>query len=664
MDEKQLIEKENSEEVIQAERFIDEGKFDEALTLLSNYVQKDGLNQHVKASCHLLKCQILFWQGKYNEIIKYAEQVYKESDELETSFYKVDILLLMVPALLYLEKFDEAFELIKQGEELINIIPQELTEAYKHRKAYLAHIKGIFYNTKLDPNDADLALKHLEHSLSLREELGIKHEIAESLTKIAWNLIFFKGELNRALKYAEKSLALAKESSKEYYIAEIFNVLAIIYYLKGELDQSTIFLERSLELFKEFNNKPKMAKIFNNLSENYMRRGELDRALEYIEQSILLTKELGGLRALALYHDFLIQILIEKGDLERAWNSLRDLEQLKNQLKDKQMDLVYLTLKAMLLTTSLRARDRGKAEEISIQLLENENLTYEGKIRVLLNLCELLLTELRMTNDLEVLDELTQFIRQLLEIAEKSHSYWIMGETYLLQAKLALLSLDLKEARKFMTQGQQIAERFGLKLLAIKISNEHDELLKQLNKWENLKESTSSLKERMEFARLNEQVENMIRKRAIEVPELSDEEPVLLLIVSEGGRTVFSQSFVEDQNFEDHLLGGFFTAINSFINEIFSEGLERATFGEHTLLVNSMSPFLMCYVFKGKSYSAQTRISHFIDKIRDAEPIWQTIQDFYKFNKEIELKDIPSLEPLINEIFIDKTIPLNGSMNN
>jgi len=178
--------------------------------------------------------------------------------------------------------------------------------------------------------------------------------------------------------------------------------------------------------------------------------------------------------------------------------------------------------------------------------------------------------------------------------------------------------------------------------------------------WENLKESKASLNERMELAHLNEQMENMIRKRAIEVPELSDEEPVFFLIVSEGGRPIFSQSFIEDQKFEDHLLGGFLSAINSFIGEMFSEGLDRVSFGEHTLIMTPVPPFFMCYVFKGQSYSAQHRIRYFIDKIQNDEPVWQTFNKFNQVNREIQLKDIPSLEPLINEIFIRKTIHLNG----
>ncbi|MFX0000565.1 MAG: hypothetical protein ACFE9Q_10035 [Candidatus Hodarchaeota archaeon] len=113
------------------------------------------------------------------------------------------------------------------------------------------------------------------------------------------------------------------------------------------------------------------------------------------------------------------------------------------------------------------------------------------------------------------------------------------------------------------------------------------------------------------------------------------------------------------KSFEDHLLGGFFSAINSFIGEMFSEGLDRASFGEHTLLRNSVPPFFMCYVFKGQSYSALQRVRYFIDKIQNDEPVWQTFNMYNQVNKEIQLKDLPSLEPLINKIFVEKTIPIN-----
>jgi len=120
----------------------------------------------------------------------------------------------------------------------------------------------------------------------------------------------------------------------------------------------------------------------------------------------------------------------------------------------------------------------------------------------------------------------------------------------------------MKTARRYLTQAQKIAELYGIKRLAMKISYEHDELLKQSKMWENLKTSDISLSHRWKLAGLNEQMEKMVKKRMIEFPELSKEEPVLLLIVSEGGVPFFSHSFIEDKTFESHLFGGFLTRLN------------------------------------------------------------------------------------------------------
>jgi len=521
MNEKIIKKKEKPEELIREEQLIDDSKLDEALTLLNNYEQKEGLSNHDKASCHLLQCQILFWQGRLKELIKYAEQTYKESEGLENNFIRVDSLLIMTHALVRLEKFDEASDLIKQEEELIKTIPQELTKAHKQREAYLAFLKGRFY---VNRNDIDLALKYLEHSLALREELGNKHEIAESLYILAYILYYFRGESNHSLKYAERSLALAKESSKKHYIASSLFILGMIYGFQGELDLSIRCHEQSIVLHKELNNKNMfIAYILNNLSYSYKMRGELDRALECIEQSMDLNRELGRMTRLARDHHYLIQILIDKGDLERAQQYLHDLEELNTQSKDKQKNLWYLLDKALVLKTSPRALNRGKAEEILKQLLEDEDSDFYLILEVLINLCELLLIELRMTHDLEVLEEINPYIARLLDIAEKTGSHSVLCESYLLQAKLSLLTFKIKKAQRFLTQAQQIAERFGLTLLAKKIATENEDLFKKLDLWEKLKEENAPMSDRMELARLDEKIVKMIQKHRLLTVQVSEE---------------------------------------------------------------------------------------------------------------------------------------------
>ena len=657
MSEKIIKKQDMSEELILAKQLIVEHKFDEAHQLIRKFEEKRGHTLHERVSGHLLKCELLLRQGLYEDLVTLGEQTYKESLGLGKNLLSVDILLLMANALLWLKQYDKLQEIIKQGEELLKTLPQEILSDYKQREASLAWIKGRSY-VDFRFKNVDLALKHLEHSLALREEYGTTQDIIISLGGMSRIFIFFKVDYNRAIELLERGRVLAEEIGDKWCLGQYFYFMGIIYKVKGELEHSITLSKQGLAIFNEINNKLMVATILSEMGDVFKQKGELDRALECLEQALALRYEAGNPRDITTTFDFLIQILIDKGDLEQAQQYLHRYEQLKNQLEDKEINAVYLLNKALILKKSSRTRDRAKAEEILTQIIEDEELDFEFILMALTNLCELLLTELRMTNDFEVLEEINPLINRLLDIAERTGSYSILCETYLLQAKLSLLSFDMKKAQRFLTQAQQIAERFGLKLLAIKISNEHDGLLKQLNMWENLKESSSSLKERMEFARLNEQMENMIRKRVLEAPELSDEEPVLFIIISEGGVPMFSKIFVEDQTFEDHLFGGFFTAINSFISEKFSEGLDRAIFGEYTLLMNSVSPFLTCYVFKGQSYSAQHRIRYFIKEFQNDKAVWQTFKNFEQLNMEIQVKDIPSLESLIQNIFIDKTVQL------
>ena len=270
------------------------------------------------------------------------------------------------------------------------------------------------------------------------------------------------------------------------------------------------------------------------------------------------------------------------------------------------------------------------------------------------------MVELRRTNDIEVLSELEPLITRLIDNAEKSHSFWIWGETYLFQAKLALISLDLKKARRLLTQGQQIAEKYSLTLLVVKISHEHDELFKEIGKWERFKQTKASLKERMKLSGLSEQLEDMVNKRVVGPIDLIDEEPVVLLIVSQQGTPIFSQSFKEEWSFQDHLFGGFLSAVNSFSDEMFSEGLDRATFGQYTILMKSIPPFSVCYLFKGQTYPAQQKMKIFTESIKNEKKIWQTLYEFYRTNREVQIKDSPLLELLLKEIFIENNIPIDA----
>ncbi|MFW9827977.1 MAG: tetratricopeptide repeat protein [Candidatus Thorarchaeota archaeon] len=647
------------EELIQAEKFIKEGKIEKALQLVNDFGKKKDLTYHERISYYILKSRLATYFFDRNETIEYAKKAYQESKKLENSLLLLDVYIQIANSFSLNLKTNKASEFIKICEDMVEKLPRDLSKKLIKRKAKILWLKG--YNCYQN-QEFEKAREYAEQSLALHEELDHKSEILLSLFQLnsfSWSL----GDLSQALEYTETCKILANNLNLTRHVHQCYMYFGIIYYLKGELDKALIYNEEALTFAEKENDMRLLSYTYNQNGMYYREKGEYNRALENLEKSLALVEKVGSIRDIYAVIDNLFHLALDMNDFEQAQGYLNRMKKIADQEKNQTnmpYTIWYNINRAIYLKNSPQVFNRGKAEQMLKQLIEEGITTYEFLSIAILNLCDLLLFELSTTSELELLDELHRYISQLFETVKKSRSYSLLAETYLLQAKLSLITLDMIKARQFLTKAQEIAEKYGLNRLAIRISNEHDELLKKLDVWENLKESQASLSERMKLARPNKQMERMIQKREIVVPELSDEDPIVLLIITEGGNPLFSESFVEEWTFEDHLFGGFLTAVNSFSGEMFSEGLNRANFGEYTIIINSLHPFLVCYLFKGQSYLAQQRVSKFIDHIRDDTTIWNTFNDYNQSCREVQLKDIPSLEPLIRKIFIDKSIQLEG----
>ncbi|MFX1508290.1 MAG: hypothetical protein ACFFDC_19580 [Promethearchaeota archaeon] len=145
-------------------------------------------------------------------------------------------------------------------------------------------------------------------------------------------------------------------------------------------------------------------------------------------------------------------------------------------------------------------------------------------MEAIINLCDLLLFELKTTGNEEVLGELNQYCNQLLEIAIEQNSYSLLAETYWLLSKLALLKLDIQQAQALLLKAQSIAEKQGLKTLVNSIGYDHYSFFSQLQKWEEYINWNVSLTQRIELAQLEELVIRMIHKQLNDVPNKTIEE--------------------------------------------------------------------------------------------------------------------------------------------
>jgi len=117
----------------------------------------------------------------------------------------------------------------------------------------------------------------------------------------------------------------------------------------------------------------------------------------------------------------------------------------------------------------------------------------------------------------------------------------------------------------------------------------------------------------------------MLKKKPAEIPETSPESPILLLIMANSGIPIYTKIFNKEWEIREDLFSGFLSAFNSFSNEIFSEGLDRASFGKYTIFMTGMPPLMSCYVFKGQSFLAHQKFSKFNETLHESEQIWKKL---------------------------------------
>ncbi len=534
-------------------------------------------------------------------------------------------------------------------------------------------------------NNLKKATKLLKQSLDIRKSIGNKFYMAQTLNRLG--IIYSnKGHIDESLAYYVNSYEISKDYENKDFSAITSMNIGNIYQQKGMLNSSLDYYFNAMKKAKEVDNKHMVAACLYNISSIYRTRGELDDALEYLKQSKFHFAELNFLNGLAatyqsmgiIYYSkgdyekstelftksfelrekeksftgaagslfYLIILSLDKGLLEKAKSYHEKLEQIKEKQDNKLINQKYNIAEALFLKTSSRTPKRAKAEELLRSVIEEEVIDHTITTIAYLNLCDLLLEELRIMGDQDVFNELRTLIDQLFEIAKKQYSFALMAETYWLKSQLALIDLDLNEAKSLLIQAQLIAEEKDLHRLALKISKEHDELISQMDKWNAILQKEASLSERLHLTNFDKVLVKIIRNEEFDIQDLEQERPVMLILLNKDGQTIFTQKFLELTKLDGALIGGFLAAINSFASEIFeSTGhIERIKYQDYTLIINVQESILFTYVYKGNSFEALNKLNEFVESVKKSKMLWTSLMEAVKTPTTLDFSVKTTLE--------------------
>jgi tetratricopeptide (TPR) repeat protein len=679
------------EELARARELMAQAKFEEAFEIIEQLEKDESLSPEDQLSVLLIKGLIFAHTREHEKLVKNSERTYQLSQDLGLVPESVQALIGKA-YIVFIGDLDKAFAYITNAERRLKSLADEPSTEMLRRDLLLIKSWTLFFrgNTKEAEESAleclklteeirfgnklrlaavfyvlgwiktmqqnqTKALEYAMKSLEIHEELNHSIAIGNNYSLIA-QIYRQEGDYNQAIQYCK--LSLSKELTKASRLT-VLGVLSEIYNLKNELRRVLRYRKRALALAEELNNPLSIIPNLVTMGFIYNSYGKNDLVIEYFDRGLSLSERYGVTHLISQSLAGLTIKYIEVNSREIANRYFSRLTELYNKTKQEDpLDVTtwYLGAKAYMLKTSTRMRDHVEAQALYkelINILEGLELPLKGEglySYCLGNLCDLLLEELSMFNDPEILDEITPIITKILEMAERVRNYAWLAEAKLLQAKLALIQMNIKEAKRLMIEAQRIADLHGLNLLASKISSEHDKLLEHVDVWDKIKKEEAPMAERVKLASTSGVLERMQGKRAVAPPELVEEKPILLLIMDNSGATYFNHPFITNWDHSD-LFSSFMSAFNTFMDEIFSNSIDRIKVKENTILINPVENFLVCYVIRGQSYPALQKLTRFTEAIRENPEIWLALNKSVKTSEMLELDKPPTLKTLIDKIF-------------
>ncbi|MFX0174516.1 MAG: hypothetical protein ACFE9L_21775, partial [Candidatus Hodarchaeota archaeon] len=200
------------------------------------------------------------------------------------------------------------------------------------------------------------------------------------------------------------------------------------------------------------------------------------------------------------------------------------LQEINTQEDNKIIDQRSRIAKALVLKSSTQAQNQTQAKALLKQLAEEEVVDHGLTVLALLNVCDMLLAELELSNVQEQLQVVHPYVNKLLAIAQHQNSHWLLASTYVLRARVLFIELrhlwSFEKLQELNITLQQIQQWGQAKQLFIILAQAHlllalfyhtrlffDEVKAELKKAEAIIDQRNLFNERQKLEAISQQIQ-------------------------------------------------------------------------------------------------------------------------------------------------------------
>ncbi len=607
------------------ELIIFDENFDKAHELLET-IEVDELKPVNKKLYTFLKAFYLDKKAKPIETIELIEPLYNSSKEVNDFYYLLNSAIPLTSSLYKVGKAEDAFTIIEHVEKTKETNNLTFRDSITNKKfASLKNIKGIVY--------------------------------------------FIKGDIVKASKSFEESLQIYSELNDQKNMAMLYNNIGNIYVFLGNIRTAIDYLTKSLQIRKKLNNKLEIASTLGNIAESLEIQDKLQEALDYYLESLNYFIELDEAFYLSqlYYHLIYINIKLKKQDQANSYYvsliKLYDKEKEKNKENIDKLRILetispvklYVDLShAKLLKQTPRIFDQFEAGVIFRDISLRKDIELPLRFMASLEYIEILFIELKISNDDQLIVEMGEFIKDLLDFSKNVKAVYLEIQISVLLANIYLLNFQISKCTNLLKKTIALAEENELFNYAVSTTLTYDKIINQYSQWIELKKQQSSIDQRLELLNIETIITTLKENKSAIVEEIESETPQMISIFTENGLSLYSYSFNSESKTDDQILAGFLTAINEFGKQMFTgdttgTNIEQLKFNNSMILLKKEHNINITYIFNGPSYYALKKLSDLVDKVKSASEIWffLTSNSFPEVNDMITTK----IDSFIQEIF-------------
>ncbi len=474
--------------------YSDNGELDEAINYYKKSFETSMSSKNKADSIHPLAYIGFIYQkkGDLDEAINYHNQRLELSREINHSYGIFSSMCHLGNLYCQKGKLKQAITFYEEA----NV----LSKKEKNQKFLGLGFMGLGLCHK-ELGDFEVANKNFDIANEIFKKIESQQLMAEILLQKG-DILIRKGQIETAIEILRKALMKFDELGNVFAVAQTQQYLGNVYIIQGEIEQALFSFKNAMEHYKQTKSTIPMIQCIHRIGWVHWHAGNSDQAQEFLISSYTQAKEIQSIFTIVSSLLGLIIINTELNDIQTAKKYLEELMEIDRILKNKIVKVQTNLAKAIVYKTSSIERDKGKAEILFENVISEAVLFFPFTLMAILNLGELLLLNIKKSDDKGSLDKYKDLVVKLYILAKEQNLHYMLAESYWMQSQLAIIDGDAKKAQEFIELANNLIEEKKLVGLKNRFSERNSFMRTQMPKISKIKKDKVPLSQLVDHLQL------------------------------------------------------------------------------------------------------------------------------------------------------------------